>query len=186
MRIGGHRLGWITCPHGWRIQDISFMKAAETSSNWRKRWQKRGGTTSSALPSHFHRLRLSSSASSGFLLLRHCSCSKQARIDLCRSRTKCGGNLFNSNFRCVVLDMFLVWTFQYLCSIVFVLFYLCFEYYSFATRFCLQIPLFSLFSKVQGLSGKRIIRRNCFRLFVLLIHCEFLEAFCVSFLAFLD
>ncbi len=51
MRIGGHRLGWITCPHGWRIQYVSFMKAAETSSNWRKRWQKREGTTSSALPS---------------------------------------------------------------------------------------------------------------------------------------
>jgi hypothetical protein len=97
---------------------------------------------------------------------------------LCRSRTKCGGNLFNSNFRCVVLDMFLVWAFQYLCLIVSVLSYL-FEYYSFATRFYFQIPLFSLFSKVQGLSGKRIIRRNCFLLFVLLIHCEFLEAFCL-------
>jgi hypothetical protein len=36
---------------------------------------------------------------------------------LCRSQTKCGGNLFNSNFRCVVLDMFLIWAFQYLCLI---------------------------------------------------------------------
>jgi hypothetical protein len=43
-----------------------------------------------------------------FFFVAIAAAASKARIDLCRSRTKCGGNLFNLIFRCVVLDMFLV------------------------------------------------------------------------------
>ncbi len=51
MRIGCHRPGWITCPHGWRIQYIRLWRQQRLVVIGGKGGRREGGTTSSALPS---------------------------------------------------------------------------------------------------------------------------------------